>query len=225
MPRSLNERPGFISMNEPLKEQTTSDRIERPYHAWLAPIAGYAAAVILNIMMNLTLGKEEPSRVYMLIMGLVPLSGWLAFHVFGYVRSVQCLINKRSPKHGIAGLIVNTLSVAFMVLVFIGTIMAAQSARQIAQQQQQTPPAPARSAPALSTPSRVGSVQLDQDALTEQLPGDAVSAVQSVCDQKRGKLPLALSDHVTLTSVIAARQMCCTTTCRFTASRLMILRR
>ncbi len=124
-------------MNDQQIDVTSKSRVPYPYHAWLAPLAGYAAAVILNIGMTMTIGGEQQqSRILLLIAGLVPLCGWLACHVLGYVKSIQCLIGKRHLAHGIVGLIVNTLSVIFMVLMIIALLVALNTARQNAAQQQ-----------------------------------------------------------------------------------------
>jgi hypothetical protein len=61
----------------------------------------------------------DDSRAKLLVFDLLQLLGFLAFLVFGYTKSIQCLIGKGSVKHGIAGLIVNTLSVPYFALLVV----------------------------------------------------------------------------------------------------------
>lgn len=92
--------------------------VDHPDQAWLAPIAGYAYLILLGIFATL-MSSVYPSRAMLMVFDLLQLLGFLVFLVFGYTKSIQCLIGKGNVKHGIVGLIVNTLSVLFFALLII----------------------------------------------------------------------------------------------------------
>ncbi len=92
--------------------------VDRPHQAWLAPIAGYAYLILLGFLATL-MTSDDSSLAMLMVFDILQLLGFLAFLVFGYTKSIQCLIGKGNVKHGIAGLIVNTLSALFFALLII----------------------------------------------------------------------------------------------------------
>ena len=107
--------------------------VERAYYAWLSPLAGWGAALVVNVLMSVLLNQQtQEDRVVKIVLGLLPTLALLAFHVFGYIKSVQCLIGFRRGGHGIAGLAANTLSLVLLALVVVAGFTAAQQSRAAA---------------------------------------------------------------------------------------------
>lgn len=78
--------------------------------------------IVLGILATL-IPSEDTSRAILMVFDILQLIGFMAFLVFGYTKSIQCLNGKGNVKHGIAGLIVNTLSSLYFALLTIILIL------------------------------------------------------------------------------------------------------
>ncbi len=108
----------------PDQENTNNDTIDKaspidaPHLAWHAPLAGFLYLLLLGIIASL-ISSDDTSRTTLLIIDLIQLLGFLGFLVFGYIKSIHCLTSKGNIRHGIAGLILNSLSAIFLALLIL----------------------------------------------------------------------------------------------------------
>ncbi len=65
------------------------------------------------------ISSADTSRSIFLIFDLIQLLGFMGFIVFGYTKSIHCLTSKGNITHGLAGLILNTLSAIYLTLLVL----------------------------------------------------------------------------------------------------------
>lgn len=106
------------------KPATSLEAVKYPYHAWLAPVAGIGAAIVVNLIMLLLLGADDASQIVRFIRGLLPLTALIACIGFGFFKSVQCTIGKRRPGHGTVGFAVNSLAILIIAALIYSIFIA-----------------------------------------------------------------------------------------------------
>lgn len=102
--------------------QATSPSVRSPHHAWLAPLFGIGAAMLV-VGATSHLRETTDSVVVAMLPGLA----FIAFLVFGLIKSLQCLSGARRIGHGIAGLLLNGAAILFVCMMFYSAVFAVQN--------------------------------------------------------------------------------------------------
>lgn len=117
-PADVSQPKEHVDQVRPLK----SSSIRSPHHAWLAPIFGIGASVLIMAFTSQT-REASGSKVVEMLPGLV----FIVFLLFGLFKSVQCLFGFRRVGHGIAGLLINGVGLMLVALMIFVAISAIQN--------------------------------------------------------------------------------------------------
>ena len=102
--------------------QAKSPSIRSPHHAWLAPLFGIGASILITACTSHA-RETTDSKIVEMLPGLA----FIAFLLFGLFKSIQCLLGARRVGHGIAGLLVNGAALLLVGLMLFVTISAIQN--------------------------------------------------------------------------------------------------